>query len=62
MLNKVFNPYITKNIISQVLEVLVQLHSLNIIHTGVDNCAWNFTAICKMVDIFENFSCAPLFV
>jgi serine/threonine-protein kinase SRPK3 len=35
--NKALKPYIVKNIISQVLEALVQLHSLDIIHTGADN-------------------------
>jgi serine/threonine-protein kinase SRPK3 len=40
--NKALKPYIVKNIISQVLEALVQLHSLDIIHTGVnDNRVWN---------------------
>ena len=39
--NKALKPYIVKNIIGQVLEALVQLHSLDIIHTGVDNGAWN---------------------
>jgi serine/threonine-protein kinase SRPK3 len=34
--NKALNPYIVKNIISQVLEALVQLHSLDTVHTGVD--------------------------
>ena len=37
--NKALKPYIVKNIIGQVLETLVQLHSLDIVHTGVDNCA-----------------------
>ena len=33
--SKALRPYIVKNVISQVLEALVQLHSLDIIHTGV---------------------------
>jgi len=33
--NKALKPYIVKNIIGQVLEAIVQLHSLDIIHTGV---------------------------
>ena len=32
--NKALKPYIVKNIICQVLEALMQLHSLDIIHTG----------------------------
>jgi serine/threonine-protein kinase SRPK3 len=32
--NKALKPYIVKNIISHVLEALIQLHSLGIIHTG----------------------------
>ena len=34
---KALKPCIVKNIIGQVLEALVQLHSLDIVHTGVDN-------------------------
>lgn len=41
--NKALKPYIVKNIIGQVLEALVQLHDLDIIHTGGDGCAWYFT-------------------
>ncbi|KAF8960604.1 kinase-like protein [Flammula alnicola] len=40
---KALKPYIVKNIISQVLEALVQLHNLDIIHTDIkgDNILFN---------------------
>jgi len=47
--NKALRPYIVKNIISQVLEALVQLHGLDIIHTGVSgnlNCKGFTYSIC----------------